>query len=101
MLKLNNTLFNISDSLDTITNKLLNAFKEIFPFVTETDEYFNVILIRLINTHKNILFDDNNMELFLDLIVKEVSKEMKNKEFVFKILKINEITYLLSLCIYP
>ena len=100
MLKLNNTLFNLSDSLDTITNKLLNAFKEIFPFVTEADEYFNVILIRFINTHKNILFDDNNMALFLDLIVKEVSKEMQNKEFVFKILKINEITYLLSLCIY-
>lgn len=101
MIKLNNTLFNISDDLDIITNKLLNAFKEIFPFVTEADEYFNIILIRLINTHKHILLFDNNMELFLNLIVKDVSKEIKDKEFMFKILEINENLYLLSLCIYP
>lgn len=101
MLKLNNTLYDISDNLDVITDKLLNAFKEIFPFVTEMDEYFNIILIRIINNKRDIFLIDNDIELFLKAVVEEVSREMKNKEFVFKILKINEITYLLSLCIYP
>ena len=101
MLKLNNTLFDISDNLNTITDKLINAFKEIFPFVTEVDEYFNVILIRIINSKRDILLVDNNVELFLELVIKDVSREIKNKEFLFKILKVNERIYLLSLCIYP
>lgn len=101
MLKLNNTLFDISDNLNIITDKLLNAFKEIFPFVTETDEYFNTILIKIINSKRDILLIDNDIGLFLKSVVKEVSKEIKNKEFAFKILKVNENIYLLSLCIYP
>lgn len=99
MLKLNNTLFNINDSLEIVSNKLVIAFNDIFPFVLEEDDYGNTILGRIISAHRTLIYK-NGLDCFLEVVIKDVNKEIINKEFRYKILQVNEKVYLLSMTIY-